>query len=51
MTGKVLAVATLAAITGLLNMASMSLTMVEGASASWARAPRSPSPGPAPRPR
>jgi sodium transport system permease protein len=30
MTGKVLAVATLSAITGLLNMASMSLTMIEG---------------------
>jgi sodium transport system permease protein len=30
MTGKVLAVATLAAITGVLNMASMSLTMLEG---------------------
>jgi sodium transport system permease protein len=30
MTGKVLAVATLAAVTGLLNMASMSLTLLEG---------------------
>jgi sodium transport system permease protein len=30
MAGKVLAVATLAAITGILNMASMSLTMLEG---------------------
>ena len=31
MAGKVLAVATLAAITGLLNLASMSLTVLEGA--------------------
>jgi sodium transport system permease protein len=30
MTGKVLAVATLSAVTGLLNMASMSLTLIEG---------------------
>ena len=30
MTGKVLAVATLSAVTGLLNMTSMSLTMIEG---------------------
>lgn len=30
MTGKVIAVATLAAVTGLLNMASMSVTMIEG---------------------
>jgi sodium transport system permease protein len=30
MTGKVIAVATLSTITGLLNMASMSLTMIEG---------------------
>jgi len=47
MTGKVLAVATLAAVTGILNMASMSLTMLEGVklvgsplavSLPWARA-------------
>jgi sodium transport system permease protein len=39
MTGKVLAVATLSAITGLLNMTSMSLTMIEGVRLIGASAP------------
>lgn len=39
MTGKVIAVATLSAITGLLNMASMSLTMIEGVRLVGATAP------------
>jgi sodium transport system permease protein len=39
MTGKVIAVASLSAITGLLNMASMSLTMIEGVRLVGATAP------------
>jgi sodium transport system permease protein len=39
MTGKVIAVATLSAITGVLNMASMSLTMIEGVRLVGATAP------------
>ena len=49
MAGKVLAVATLAAITGLLNLASMSLTVLEGARI-VTRTPPSPFPGFAPPP-
>jgi sodium transport system permease protein len=39
MTGKVLAVATLSAITGLLNMTSMSITMIQGVRLAGAAAP------------
>ena len=39
MTGKVLAVATLSTVTGLLNMASMSLTMIEGIKLAGATSP------------
>jgi sodium transport system permease protein len=39
MAGKVIAVATLSAVTGLLNMASMSLTMIEGVRLVGATAP------------
>ena len=48
MAGKVLAVATLAAITGFLNLASMSLTVLEGARlvAGARRVHRSPGCGP-----